>query len=235
MTEVANSVDMLRGYEQLRERIKGHLLMSGESKKIVDNTSNLINMLEREVQSVKIQREQLVKTWKLLRDLQDLYSEQSIRMLKDLLNKGLKTIFHDRQYEVKFHITDTKKKKLKMLLMEKMSDGQEMETDLFSGVMLTGGGVLTVVSFIFQVFLIVMYEKRRVLFADEAFAQLSTSYVENFFAFLKYLHTDMGFDFMFVVHDPRFMPYMDRVYRVTMGKYQLVEEQKENTDGEARS
>lgn len=184
----------------------------------------LINGLEKEVSLLTLQKKKLEDTWTLLRRLQDMYSEQSIKMLKDLLNKGLKSIFIDRQYEVKFEITDTKNKKLKMYLIEKLPDNDEMEVDLFSGVMLMGGGVLTVVSFIFQIFLIVMYEKRRVVFADEAFSQLSSAYIEKFFSFLKYLNTDMGFDFMFVVHDPRFMPYMDRTYQVNMGNYKLQED-----------
>lgn len=179
--------------------------------------------LETELKNLSNEQELLNETWETLRDLLDKFSAESLSLLKTLLEKGLGAIFHDREYTINIEISDTKFKKLKFVLVEKTDEGIT-ETDLGSGALLmNGGGVLVVVSFILQVFLINMYGKRKFIAIDEGFTNISSKYVENFFRFLKYLHTEMEFDFLMVNHDTRFMPYFDKVYEVNMGVISLKE------------
>lgn len=186
-----------------------------------ENIERLIVGLESEVTLILAEKELIQQSWEALRELLDKFSAESLGMLKDLLNKGLKAIFNDRDYSIGIQLTDTKQKKLKLILIENTENGI-VEVELSSNsLLMNGGGVLVVVSFLFQVFLIIMYGKRKFLVIDEGFTNISSLYVENFFRFLKYLHTEMGFDFLMVNHDQRFMPYFDKTYEVNMGKLML--------------
>jgi len=183
----------------------------------------LISNLEGEVKLLVKDKKELEKTWTTLRNLLDKFSAQSIGKLADLLNKGVQSIFTDKDYSIKIEISDTKRKQMKIILCENR-DGDIIENNLSdtSAILLMGGGVLVTVSLIFQVYLILHYEKRRVMFVDEGFGQVSTQYIENFFQFLKYLSSKMGFTFMCINHDPRFEQYFDKVYKVNKGNYSLI-------------
>lgn len=181
----------------------------------------IIEGLETQILSMGKEKELLQGTWSVLRELLDKFSAESLTLLKQLLNKGIQSIFTDRDYEIRIEVTDNKSKKMKIILLEQTENGL-VEIDMGSGaLLLQGGGVLVVVSFILQVFLLNMYNKRKLICIDEGFTQISSVYVENFFRFMKYLHTDMGFTFVMVNHDQRFIPYFDKVYEVSMGKIKL--------------
>ena len=206
---------------QLRDDVFQLLTRHDELVRQRENIGLVIKGLEGEVRNLINEKGELSETWETLRDLLDRFSAESIGMLKELLNKGVKAIFNDRDYEVAIEISDTKNKKLRLSLIEHTEKGM-IEVDFSSGaLLLNGGGVLVVVSFILQIFLIIMYGKRRMISIDEGFTNISSSYVEGFFTFLKYLHTEMGFTFLMVNHDQRFMPYFDKTYEVSMGKIML--------------
>lgn len=205
----------------VRDRVFRLLTRHDELVRQRENIGLIIQGLEGEIKLLTVEEQLLTSTWETLRELLDRFSAESIGMLKELLNKGVKSIFHDRDYEVGIEISDTKNKKLKLSLIEHTDDGVISVDFGSSALLLNGGGVLVVISFIFQVFLIVMYGKRRLVLIDEGFTNISSTYVENFFQFLKYLHTDMGFDFLMVNHDQRFMPYFDKTYEVSLGKITL--------------
>lgn len=187
----------------------------------------LISNLEGEVRLMVKDKKELEKTWTTLRNLLDKFSAQSIGKLAELLNKGVKSIFTDRLYSIKIDISDSKNKQMKIILCEDI-DGEIIENNLTDNkaILLNGGGVLVTVSLIFQVYLILHYNKRRVMFVDEGFTQVSTQYIENFFQFLKYLSSEMGFTFLAINHDPRFEQYFDKVYRVNKGEFSLVKQLK---------
>ena len=57
-----------------------------------------------------------------------------------------------------------------------------------------GGGIITVISFVFLIYLIVKLNKRRLIILDEAFTQISDAYFDKFIEFVNQLCTDLGFD-----------------------------------------
>ena len=71
-------------------------------------------------------------------------------------------------------------------------------------------------------FLIKVYGKRRFVLLDEAFTDLSSSYIPTFLEFMKYLVSEMGFDFLWVTQDERIKPYGDKVYEANMGRFRLI-------------
>lgn len=203
--------------EDLRDNIFKILSRREELQRQKENTTLVISGLEVEVKKIVNDKEELSLTWETLRDLLDRFSSESISIMKDMLNKGVKAIFTDRDYEINIQIADTKNKKLKLILVEHTDEGIS-EVEMGGGtLLLNGGGAVVVISFILQVFLITMYGKRKFICIDEGFTNISSNYVENFFRFLKYLHTEMGFNFMMINHDVRFLPYFDKTYMVTKG------------------
>lgn len=204
----------------IRNRVYTLLTKNEELGSQRRTTSVTIERIENDLKSLEKQRVQTDEIWATLRDLLDKFSEQSIGILRDLLNKGLSAIFTDRKYTVKVEITSTANKKLKLILVEELPEGGVTETILSgsgSSLLLNGGGIIVAASFIFQVFLILMYEKRRFILIDEGFTNISTKYLDKWFGFLKYLHTEMGFDFLLINQDPRFAEFMDSSYRMNMG------------------
>jgi DNA repair exonuclease SbcCD ATPase subunit len=178
---------------------------------------SIILGLETELKALQDERQLGNDVWECLRELLDKFSTESLVMLRTLINKGVASIFYDKDFEVKIEITDTKFKRLRFILVEKTEDGIK-ETELSSGgLLMNGGGAIVVISFILQVFLINMYGLRPFIVIDEGFTNISSRYIENFFRFLKYLHTEMGFTFLMVNHDPRFFPYFDKTYEVVAG------------------
>ena len=92
----------------------------------------------------------------------------------------------------------------------------EYKTDLAED---NGGGYVAVISFIFNLFLLMKTHKRLVLFFDEAFTQISKRYFCQFFSFVHQLSKDLGVDLLLITHDPRIEQDMvDHLYVVENGK-----------------
>lgn len=213
----------------IQEELTAMFVNRDSLKKRKERMTGVVEQLEREVRLISEDKAEIDSTWQALRKLLDMFSTESIGLLKEMLVKGLKAVFTDRDYSIHFEVTDTKNKKLKMLLTETKPDGDKTEINLMSKQLLSGGGLLSVASFIFQVYLIVLYGKRRFIAVDEKFGNISQGYIENFMQFIKYLHKDLGFDFLIINHDPRMADHMDRVYRVNMGDVKLVNSHKDET------
>lgn len=151
--------------------------------------------------------------WESLRGLLSEFSDKSIKLFEEMLNKGVSAIFNDRRYKVELEVTDHKRKSVKLYLLEDV-DGDLIRSRIPDAV---GGGIQVVISFIFRVFLIRVYSLRPFIVLDEAFSQISSLYLGNFIEFLQYLVKEMDFVFMWVTQDKRVPPLLDNVYRVSMG------------------
>lgn len=178
------------------------------------NIDNIIVGLEKQLTAKQHEKVVVEDSWKSLRLLLDKFSSESVELLQEMLNKGIKVIFDDRQYSIKIEITEHKRKSMVLTLLE-ARDGKVIESSIPEGI---GGGVLVVLSFIFRVFLIKLYGLRPFILLDESFTQISSSYLPNFMNFMKYLIKEMNFTFLFISHDQRIHNYMDHIYRVNMGK-----------------
>lgn len=184
----------------------------------------IIDGFESTIVDLNEERKLIESTCEVLRSLLDKYSTQNIKLLKDLLNKGVSSIFHDRDYSIDLDIYDTKMKKAKLFLVENVN-GDTIKSEISNSV---GGGIRVVVSFIFRIFLIKVYGKRHFVLLDESFTDVSEEYIPNFMEFMKYLVDKMGFNFLWITHDERIMNYGTRVYQANMGSFKLV--YKEDND-----
>ena len=138
--------------------------------------------------------------------------------MKNVLNGALKYIFYDKNYEVEIVIEDKRgTKTLSFLLMDKDSD---FEVDVKDGI---GNGVRVVLSFIIQSFYLINKDSH-ILILDEAYSNLSVSYVDRFFEFVKKMCTEKELCIVLVTHDQRFMPYFDRTYHISDGVVKQLKE-----------
>jgi len=151
----------------------------------------------------------------------EILSEKGLQGLKSLVTNGLQSIFEGCNYSFDIEISDRgKDKTADLILIEAMPDGTPKRTLLSDN----GWGIQSMVSLILRVFFICHLGLRRFLVLDESMVQLSKEYVDGLFTFLRSLTTDLGFDILCITHDPRFLPYGDRVYEMSQGELHLTKE-----------
>lgn len=141
----------------------------------------------------------------------DIIYENSVGDLKNVLNTALKYIFYDKNYEVDVLIEDKRGTKTLSFLLLDLDTG--LEVDIKDGI---GNGVRVVMSFVIHTFYLVNKDSR-ILILDEAYSNLSASYVDRFFEFAKKLCEKKDLCIILISHDERFIPLLDKVYSVSDG------------------
>ncbi len=80
------------------------------------------------------------------------------------------------------------------------------------------GGIVTVVSFVFAVYLIMRTNARRLMLWDESWMAVSKQHYSRFIDFVNQVCRDFGFDILLVSHDDRLTDDMvSRSYRMENG------------------
>lgn len=141
--------------------------------------------------------------------------QESVRnLIETMVSQGLTEVFEE---DLHFHVrtksvgrrTDTF-----FTLSSKMGE-EEVETDILSA---RGGGVAAVTGFLLRVIFILLHKAPRILFLDEAFAQVSENYEPRLAEFLDTLCTDYGLRVVLVTHsqNPVWSEVADAVYTSSM-------------------
>lgn len=140
-----------------------------------------------------------------IKKVKPLLAANSIEQCESLANTALSVIFGTNA-TLKYSTEDGKF----------VIDEGDFETDLRTG---NGGGYQAVISFIFNVFLLMKMKKRLFLVFDEHFMQISKMYFDNFFGFLQQLSKDLKIDILMITHDERIEDSMvDNIYFMEHGK-----------------
>jgi len=161
----------------------------------------------------------LGESTEVMKKLIGVMSEKGIHNLKQLLTYGMKTIFDDEDYGIDVEISERgDAKTAEFYLVKYLGDGTSVKEKLKDSV---GGGIISVVSLILRIYFVVQLQLRRVLILDESLSHLSAQYIPGLFDFLRHVINDLGFQVLFVTHDPRFLEYGDRIYRMSGGKVKL--------------
>jgi DNA repair exonuclease SbcCD ATPase subunit len=154
-------------------------------------------------------------------------TERGLKRLKELVSFGLMTIFTTEKYSVDFEIKERGSDKTAVIwLQEELTDGSITRVQMRDS---CGGGVKTVVALILRVFFILHYKQRRVVVMDEPFTDLNTVVLPGLFQFLRYTVEELGFEWLIVTQDDRFLPYADHTYKVKKGAVQVVGEAEETS------
>lgn len=140
-----------------------------------------------------------------LQSAKPLLSASSIKQCEDLADSAIRSVF-GFDYHVKWDV------EAKRFLLDK----GDFVVDLAEG---SGGGLCTVVSFVFTIYLLVKLGKRKFMAFDEAFTQVSAEYFPSFIGFVRTLCKDLGVDLLLVSHDNRIDSDMvDHIYKIEGGK-----------------
>ncbi len=175
---------------------------------------------EGELQDLQTRKRTLLSSIEVMKQLIEALSREQINALKDLISYGLKTIFVDRDYSLDIVISESRNvKQANFFLVETLADGSVLKSEFRDAI---GGGVLAVVGLIIQVYYIIYFSQRPILFMDEALSQISTQYIGPVLEFINQLAEQKHFKFVLVSHDDRFIEYGRRVYSVNSGRVTLV-------------
>lgn len=178
-------------------------------------TTQSLEELNRDSDALSKNLTLLERSKPFIDDLINKFSETSLKKLEDLLTLGVQRIFQDRDYRVEIKVSEKRSAKCAELYLIDSGHSFLMRDSCVAG------GILVVVGFLIQVFYVANLDVAKILFLDEALSNISTQYLDNFFAFVKELSTQIGLTVVLITHDTRFLEYADRLYKVGGGVYTL--------------
>ena len=190
---------------ELEQRCNKQLLRYSELVSDIRRVQSVIQNAEESLEQVNSERELIERAQLALKQVRPLLSGSSIRDCEELANSAIKSIF-GFDYKVEYDLESNR------FVLNK----GEYSTDLSEA---EGGGIITVISFVFLVYLIVKLNKRRLIFFDEAFTQISDAYFSKFIEFVNELCSDLNFDLLLVSHDQRItVDDVQHAYQIAGGK-----------------
>lgn len=147
--------------------------------------------------------------------------------LEKFLTYAFQNIFVDRDYKVELSLKeDTKKAGLELTLVE-----NEVRQEVTESV---GGGIITTLGLLLQIYYIEVYGLNKVMFIDEGLKEVSTgqmvnghesvNYLANILNFLKWLSEEKDYRFVIVTHDAQVRAFADKIYEVKEGSVTHVTE-----------
>lgn len=188
-------------------RTKANQLI-GKFNQLKDRRKHLeAEVLSASNKMVQIKKEQdlIERSTVVLQQVKPLLSASSIKQCETLANSAIQSIF-GFPYTVEFN-AETQR-----FILNK----GDYITDLADS---EGGGILTVISAVFELFLLVKLGKRRFMAYDESWYAVSDDYYDAFIAFMRQACKDLGVDLMVISHDVRLTTDMvDIAYKIADGK-----------------
>lgn len=211
-----NSVDILGQFNTLLKEAQTVLtsidLARKREREMVESQEEETNKLQVLVSQMGVQKEGMDLLLKII----DQFSFQQLESVRGMINTALKTIFFDRDYSIKFEISDKRgAKNLDIFLIEKMESGEVIESDIKDSV---GGGIATIVGLMLRLYFILYFKVAKVVVLDEALTKLSEFYMSRLMEFLKRLSDELGFIFILVTHEQRVMAFADKQFFVNKGE-----------------
>lgn len=200
--------------DRIKAKQQTYLFISGE----VEELNKEWNELTNELEELEGHLETSEKVQVACKALVEALTKVNKTNLENFLTFAVKTIFSDRNYEVKFILKEeTKRPGLEFTLVE---DGIEQGiTDA------VGGGIISVLGLLSQIYFLELYGLEKVLFIDEGLKEVSgynstgdINYLQNTLSFLKYLAENKGYMFVIITHDTYVKDIADVVYGVESGK-----------------
>lgn len=143
---------------------------------------------------------------------------QNKAKIEQFITYALQNIFTDRDYSIELEIKeDVKRPALTIMLVE-----NGIKQDIKDAV---GGGIITTLGFLLQIYYLEVYNKNKIMFIDEGLKEISkvdeeqsnVDYLSNLLLFLKWLSDERGYRFVIVTHDDSIRKVANKVYSVKNG------------------
>lgn len=145
----------------------------------------------------------------------DMCYAYSIEEMENFVNYVLAYVFYDESYKIRLDISNKRNKSMTFYLID---EARGLELPLRKG---NGKGVKAVVSFILLTYYLLRM-KTPYIFLDESFVNISASYVERFFDYVKKLCHEHNLCVVLITHDIRFPEFADKIYNVKKGVFTCV-------------
>lgn len=190
--------------EALKSRVGDYLKAKEDLDRDIKFLVKLMKSQQDQVATIKAEQDLAVESQQALKDARPLLAQSAIKQAEDLANSALAAIF-DFPAKLVYSEEDGRF----------FIDTPEGEADLQEG---TGGGVQVVVSFIFQISLLVKAGGRMFMAFDEQFTQLSDEPLHKFIEFVNRLCESLNLDIILISHDARITEDMvTRMYHIQDG------------------
>lgn len=168
-----------------------------------------------DISKVEESRDIIMDTIELIKELIVEDADKFIDIVQGLLTLAVRKIFYDvNNPKVKIEIREGARNSCSIYYIYTDHEGTKIKSDIRKAV---GGGVRAVIGFILQTFFISYYKKDRIIFADEAFKEISKSYRPYFIEFLKELCEKHNFKILLISHDEDLIQEADYVYKMENG------------------
>ena len=138
---------------------------------------------------------------------------------------AMQQIFTDKDYSIELEIKeDTKRPAINILLVE-----NGIKQDIKDSV---GGGIITTLGLLFQIYYLEVYELNKIIFIDEGLKEVSKTnlnettvdYLTNLLNFLKALSQERNYKVVVVTHDESVKQIANQVYVVRDGEVNKIKE-----------
>jgi len=173
----------------LINKVDDYLKSASLAEFTLNQSTNQLNAQIKKLEDLRKEHVLCVQGSQALKDVRPLLSVSAIQKAQELANQALQVIF-ETDATLKYVEEDQR-----FVIVT-----QDGETDLLNG---NGGGYLAVISFIFQIFILIKSGKRRFLAMDEQFTMLSDAALERFIYFLRKICKDLDITMMLITHDAR--------------------------------
>ena len=164
---------------------------------------SVISDLESQLQTRDKEMSGILEARQFYKKAVDIVYERSVLELKDILNTALTYAFTDRNFDMDIVISDKRGKSLTFVIKE---NGHPV--NLKTGM---GMGVKCVISAVLQMYYL-QCQNSKILLLDEAYSNISKSYVPNFFDFLRQMCEKLDFTIIIITHDERFLDMGNKTY-----------------------
>lgn len=161
--------------------------------------------LEKEVTTLREEKEVLERTEKVLKFLMDKLVQKDLSKMDALISYGLKSVYCDRDIVFKSEIIERGKKI--WIDLQTISDGKKVDPQSQSS-------VHVIESFLLRLLCILKLKRGKLLLLDETFSAVDTGYIENFSQLVVQLCKKLGMDIFLVTHQVGFIDYANRSYRI---------------------
>lgn len=189
------------------------------TKRQLQNLLDQQTQVNKDIEGTKSRIVVRESSLEVIRTIMTELSVEGVKALAQLIQDGLNIVFNDRNYKVEIEVEDKRgTKQLEFYLIETI-EGEVVKSNIRDSV---GGSIISVVSFITQVYYIKQSNAVSVIFMDEAFADINKMYYENLFQLMSVFRDKMGFRYLLITHMDEVLPYADSVYQIRDGVVEKV-------------
>jgi len=203
--------------------------LDGERDSLVKSIESFVESIaecDSNISTLETDLKVLGTSMEILKEFISILSTYGLSQYTELINRGLKTIFVDRNYEFKIEIDNRGRTKKATMLSRREIDGEWCDWRNIDHA--NGGTLRAIIDLITRVYLISSMGRRRFIVFDESLSQMSEEYVPNVISFLEVLSKEMGFDILFLSQDPRYIGHANRAYKMSWGNAVLLETEASN-------